>query len=171
MHRLLTCAVCLLSCAHISAQTFRARVETVLVTVTVHDADNRIITGLSREQFEIFEDGVPQAVTQFTNERAPISLGILLDASDSMRGQPIIDARAAVDRFVADLRRPGDTEVVNGAGELAAATERIANELNYQYMLGYVSTRPADGSWRAIRVRMRNAAHFTRARRGYYAIR
>ena len=33
----------------------------------------------------------------------PVSLGVLLDASDSMRGQPIVDARAALDRFVGDL--------------------------------------------------------------------
>jgi VWFA-related protein len=63
----------------------------------------------------------------------------------------------------------GYTEVVRGAGEVGPATERIANELNHQYMLGYVSTRPPDGNWRTIRVRTTNGALFTRARRGYYA--
>jgi Ca-activated chloride channel family protein len=291
MHRFLILAFCLLILVSLSAQTFRARIETVLVTVTVHDADNRIITGLSRDDFEIFEDATPQPITQFTRERVPVSLGILLDASDSMRGRPIVDARAALDRFVADLLHESDeafvaafnhvptlvhawtrpaatlkgrldslqpwgstaiydalvasaflfnsrehpraalvvisdgsdtasdltllqtrnilrradpfvyalaidspkalasarvnpealreitspsggyTELVKGPEELVAATERIANELNHQYMLGYVSTRPADGSWRTIRVRMKNTAHFTRARRGYYAVR
>jgi Ca-activated chloride channel family protein len=95
-----------------SAQTFRGRVETVQVTVTVTDASGRLITGLSRNDFDIFEDGRPQPVTQFTNERVPVSLGILLDASDSMRGQAIIDARDAVDRFVASLLEPGDEAFV-----------------------------------------------------------
>lgn len=56
----------------------------------------------------MFEDNAPQAITQFTSERVPVSLGVLLDVSDSMRGQPIVDARAAVDRFVGDLLEAGD---------------------------------------------------------------
>src|SRR5687767_12314520 len=79
------------------AQTFKARVDTVQVTVTVIDADGRLITGLTRDDFEVLEDEIPQTVTQFTDERVPVSLGVLLDASDSMRGQPIVDARGAVD--------------------------------------------------------------------------
>ena len=97
-----------------SAQSpvFRTRVETVQVTVTVHDAEGRLITGLTKSDFEIFEDGVTQPVTQFTDERVPVSLGVLLDASDSMRGQPILDARTAVDRFVASLLLSGDEAFV-----------------------------------------------------------
>jgi len=110
--RCLPFALFLLTCAAPAAQTFRARIETVLVAVTVHDADNRLVTGLSRDDFEMFEDDVPQAITQFTNQRVPVSLGVLLDASDSMRGQPIVDARAAVDRFVGELLEPGDEAFV-----------------------------------------------------------
>lgn len=96
----------------LSAQTFRARVDTVQVTVTVTDGNGRLITGLSRDAFEIFEDGVLQPITVFTNARVPVSLGVLLDASDSMRGQPMADARAAVDRFVAGLLERGDEAFV-----------------------------------------------------------
>ena len=42
----------------------------------------------------------------------PVSLGVLLDASDSMRGQPIVDARDAVDRFVGDLLLGEDEALV-----------------------------------------------------------
>ncbi|MBI2186280.1 MAG: VWA domain-containing protein [Acidobacteria bacterium] len=94
-----------------SAQ-FRARIDTVQVTVTVTDANGRLITGLAREDFEIFEDGVRQPITVFTNERVPVSLGVLLDTSDSMRGQPMADARAAVDRFVSGLLERGDEAFV-----------------------------------------------------------
>jgi Ca-activated chloride channel family protein len=94
--------------APFSAQTFRTRVDTVQVTVTVTDAKGRLITGLSKEDFEIFEDGVLQPITVFTNERVPVSLGMLLDASDSMRGQRMADARGAVDRFVTALLEQGD---------------------------------------------------------------
>ena len=65
----------------------------------------------------------------------------------------------------------GYTEVVRAADDLGPATERIANELNKQYMLGYVSSRPPDDGWRAIRVKVKDRNYFTRARRGYYAVR
>jgi len=93
-------------------QAFRARIDIVQVTVTVTDADGRLITGLTKDDFQIFEDGVEQPITQFTAERVPVSLGVLLDASDSMRGQPIEDAREAVDRFVGDLLLPDDEALV-----------------------------------------------------------
>ena len=72
------------------------------VTVSVTDTNGRLITGLTKDDFQIFEDGVEQQITQFTDQRVPVSLGMLLDASDSMRGQPVIDARDAFDRFVGD---------------------------------------------------------------------
>ena len=94
------CALFLLACADLAAQRFRTTIDTVQVSVTVTDANGRLITGLSRDDFEVFEDGTPQPITVFTDERVPISLGVLLDSSDSMRGQRIADARGAVDRFV-----------------------------------------------------------------------
>ena len=64
----------------------------------------------------------------------------------------------------------GYTEVVQTADDLGPATERIANELNKQYTLGYTPSRVPDGGWREIRVRVKDRSYFTRARRGYYAI-
>jgi VWFA-related protein len=105
--------VALLCVASVAAQSpFRSAIETVLVTATVTDETGRIVTGLTRADFEVFEDGQAQTVTQFSDERVPVSLGVLLDASDSMRGQPIIDARVALDRFVAELLEPGDEAFV-----------------------------------------------------------
>jgi len=56
----------------------------VLVPVTVTDRQNRLVTGLDREYFKIFEDRVEQTITHFGAEDAPISVGILLDRSGSM---------------------------------------------------------------------------------------
>ena len=274
----------------VQAQTFRGSVTTVEIPVTVTDSNNRLITGLTKDDFEVFEDGDPETVTQFSDKRTPVSVGILLDISDSMRGQPIVDARDALDRFLADLlegddeafvgafnhlprvlvpwtapparlagrldnERPtggtaiydaiaasasmfgrrqrtraamivisdgadtasdrslaqtrellrrsdafvyaiaidsaseqrvstrvnpealreitgpsgGYTEVVRTSADLGPATQRIAEELNSQYTLGYATTRPPDGSWRTIRVRVRNHDYIARARRGYFA--
>jgi Ca-activated chloride channel family protein len=87
---------------------FRSGIELTSITATVTDADGRLITGLDRSAFEVFEDGTLQEITQFTRERVPVGLGVLLDISDSMFGQRIQDARAAVNRFLFDLLDASD---------------------------------------------------------------
>jgi len=91
-----------------SDRVLRSGVDVVAVTATVLDAEGRLATGLPREAFEGYEDGEPQTITQFTNERVPVGLGVLLDMSDSMYGQRIVDARAAVERFLFDLLQKED---------------------------------------------------------------
>ena len=82
---------------------FRSGVDLISVTATVIDGDGHLVTGLPREEFVVYEDGEPQAIAQFTNERVPVSLAVLLDVSDSMFGQRLVDARSAVERFLFDL--------------------------------------------------------------------
>ena len=91
-----------------SDRVLRSGVDVVAVTATVFDADGRLVLGLPREAFEVYEDGEPQTITQFTNERVPVGLGVLLDQSDSMFGQRMVDARAAVERFLFELLNPAD---------------------------------------------------------------
>lgn len=271
-------------------RSLRSSIELTVVTATVLDQDNHLVPGLDRDAFEIFEDGEPQRITQFTHERVPIGLGLLLDVSDSMFGQRIVDARAAAERFLTELLAPDDTfflmsfnhqprvltpwtadaalvrnalatirpsggtaiydsvlaalplmeqrtreraaivvisdgadtasdtalrdlrtallqadafvyavaidsphrqtintrvnpealgEITNpsgghttvvrdGAG-LAAATARIAEELNTQYVIGYSSPHPGDGKYHSLRVRVGNGRYRVRARNGYVA--
>jgi Ca-activated chloride channel family protein len=87
---------------------YRSGVELTSINATVRDAEGHLVTGLSRESFEIFEDGERQTIAQFSSERVPISLGVLLDTSDSMFGRRIKDARATVERFLFDLLSPDD---------------------------------------------------------------
>ncbi len=87
---------------------FRSGIEVTSITATVTDRDGHLITGLGREAFDVYEDGTLQTITQFTHERVPIGLGVLLDISDSMFGKRMQDARAAVDRFLFDLLDPAD---------------------------------------------------------------
>ena len=89
-------------------RVLRSGVDVVMVTATVLDSNGRLVTDLPRDAFEIYEDGDQQTVTQFTNERVPIGLGLLLDVSDSMFGQRIVDARLAVERFLFELLSPSD---------------------------------------------------------------
>lgn len=87
---------------------FRSGVDLVKVTATVRDAEGRLVGDLTRDDFEIFEDGRPQRITQFDSGRVPVSLGVILDVSQSMLGQRMDDARAALRRFLVDLLEPGD---------------------------------------------------------------
>jgi Ca-activated chloride channel family protein len=81
----------------------RSSVELTVVTATVRDAEGKLVTGLPREAFEVYEDGVRVPIAQFTNERVPLGLGLLLDISDSMFGRRIKDAETAVERFLVTL--------------------------------------------------------------------
>jgi Ca-activated chloride channel homolog len=271
-------------------RSLRSSIELTVVTATVFDQDNHLVTGLPRDAFEVYEDGEPQVISQFTHERVPIGLGLLLDVSDSMFGQRLRDARAAVERFLLDLLAPADsfflmsfnheprlltpwaadpatvrdalaglrpsggtaiydsvlaalplmderpreraaiviisdgadttsdvtlrdlrsallradtfvyavaidspvrqpintrvnpealgeitnpsgghTTVVRDSGDLAAATARIAEELNSQYVLGYSSPHPGDGRYHSIRLRVGGGTYRVRARNGYVA--
>jgi VWFA-related protein len=286
------------ACATVDAQQppfradrpFESGVELTSITATVTDADGHLVTDLDRDVFEVYEDGTRQEITQFTRERVPVGLGVLLDVSDSMFGRRMVDARAAVERFLFTLldasdeffatafnhqprpltgwtRKPdeirhaldglkpfggtaaydavieslpmiarrsrqraaillisdgadtastatmrevrsallrsdafvyaialdtpgrqaintrvnaealreitgetgGRTEVVTTTAELNAACDRIAEELNSQYVLGYSSPRGADGQYHSIRVRIAGGAYKVRARNGYVA--
>ena len=86
----------------------RSSVELTVVTATVRDENGKLITGLPREAFEISEDSTPVPVAQFTNERVPLGLGLLLDISDSMFGRRIKDAESAVEQFLTSLLDPAD---------------------------------------------------------------
>jgi Ca-activated chloride channel family protein len=56
-----------------------------LVPVTVTDGASRIVTGLRQDNFNLFEDKHPQPIKHFWEEEEPVSVGILLDVSGSMR--------------------------------------------------------------------------------------
>jgi len=82
---------------------FRSGVELVNVTATVSDDTGRFVSGLEKDDFTVYDDGVRQEVTYFSNDRVPVSLGILLDVSGSMTSDKLATAKAAIERFIFDL--------------------------------------------------------------------
>ena len=66
--------------------TFKSGARTVAVYATVTDADGRLVPDLTREDFEIRDNGKPQPIAVFSNEVQPISVVMMLDRSGSMRG-------------------------------------------------------------------------------------
>jgi Ca-activated chloride channel family protein len=59
-------------------------VDLVLVPVTITDPLNRLVTGLDKENFQLFEGNTPQDIKSFSSEDAPVSLGVIFDSSGSM---------------------------------------------------------------------------------------
>src|SRR5689334_20144380 len=75
---------------------FRAGSEAVRVFVTVTDRDGRLVTTLTRDNFEVRDEGHPQPITQFDNRPQPIRLIVMLDVSGSMEGNlPLLRAAGA----------------------------------------------------------------------------
>jgi Ca-activated chloride channel homolog len=83
-------------------------VELVELPVTVLDKEGKLITGLQRDAFQVYEDGVEVALDAFaTTEELPLALGILVDTSGSMLPE-FPEVRTAVAGFATSLLRPGD---------------------------------------------------------------
>src|SRR6187549_3737739 len=82
---------------------FKTGVELISVTATVTGRDGRFLSGLRKDDFTIYDNDTRQTITHFSNERVPVSLGILLDASGSMADDKMSSARRAINRFVTDL--------------------------------------------------------------------
>lgn len=78
---------------------FRARVDLVLVPVTITDPMNRLVTGLEKDNFQVFENKERQEIRHFSSEDAPISLGVIFDVSGSMSNKIDRSKEAVVEFF------------------------------------------------------------------------
>src|SRR5262245_25787740 len=99
-------AVCVFGVLGLAARqqpTFRERGDAVRVFVTVTDGDGRLVTNLTRDAFEIRDEGRPQPITLFDNSPQPIRLIVMMDVSGSMEGNlPLL--RGASQQLVSRLR-------------------------------------------------------------------
>jgi Ca-activated chloride channel family protein len=89
----------------------KVRTEAVLVPVIVTE-HGEFVRGLSQQDFELFEDGVPQPIASFVNENAPLDLVLAVDISGSMENA-LADVKAAVKQLLSKLR-PGDAATLVG---------------------------------------------------------
>ena len=87
---------------------FRGGVDLVNVTVTVTDRNGRFVSDLKQKDFTILDDGQPQEIVNFSAQRVPVSLGVVLDVSGSMTPEKLSAARIAINRFAFDLLAPDD---------------------------------------------------------------
>src|SRR3970282_1674033 len=78
--------------------TFRSGSRVVPSYVTVVDASNRLVTDLTRDDFEVFDNGRPQEITIFDNEVRPFTVVVMLDTSVSMTDR-LDDLYAGAEQF------------------------------------------------------------------------
>jgi Ca-activated chloride channel homolog len=82
--------------------TFRSGSRVVPSYVTVVDANNRLVTDLTRDDFEVFDNGRPQEITIFDNEVRPFTVVVMLDTSVSMTDR-LKDLYAGAEQFLLRL--------------------------------------------------------------------
>jgi Ca-activated chloride channel family protein len=80
-----------------SADGIKVDVNLALVNVTITDPLNRLVTGLEKENFRVYEDGVEQEVVTLSREDVPVSIGLIFDMSGSMSDKVDKARQAAVE--------------------------------------------------------------------------
>jgi VWFA-related protein len=111
---------------HLSAQqtVFRSESETVNVYATVTD-EERLVTDLKRENFQVLDNGRPQAITVFDNSPRPIRLIVLIDVSGSMADSLPVLREAAAELF--KRLRPDDAVRVGTFGRTIEFSPTFTN--------------------------------------------
>lgn len=92
----------------VEQHSIRVDVSLVLVPVTVTDRSGRVINGLGRDNFQVFDEGVQQPIVSLSNEDAPTSVGVVFDISGSMT-RKMEKARLAVRAFLETLNPEDET--------------------------------------------------------------
>src|SRR5215510_662898 len=95
-------------------KNYTLSVETleVQLPISVLDKDGRPVNGLTKDQFQIFEDKIPQTIKTFKHEDIPLSLGLIIDNSGSMRNKRERVNSAAL-AFVRESNPDDETFIVN----------------------------------------------------------
>ncbi len=129
--------------------TLQRNVDEVVLNATVLDDHQHMVTNLAKDDFKVSEDGVPQTITSFQHQDIPISLGILVDNSGSMRTK-----RQAVNTSALDLvhySNPDDESfVVNFSDEAYIDQDFTANVNKLRDGLSHIDSKGGTALYDAI---------------------
>lgn len=127
----------------------RADVDEVLLPCTVVDDKGQLVTNLDRGDFQVWEDNVPQKIASFQHRDVPVSLGILVDNSGSMR-----DKRAAINDAALHLVRvsnPADAAfIVNFSDRAIIDQDFTSNVSLLQKGLSHIDSRGGTALYDAV---------------------
>ena len=128
---------------------FHSEAQEVVLHATVVDQHQRLVTNLNQNDFTILEDGQPQKITRFSREDIPVSIGILIDNSGSMR-----DKRQAVNTASLDLVRASNQEdevfVVNFSDEAIIDADLTSDINKMKEGLEQIDTRGGTALYDAV---------------------
>jgi len=128
---------------------FRAYAREVQLYATVVDDRNRLVTGLDRSAFAVYEDGKPQKITSFDMRDIPVALGIIIDNSGSMR-----DKRQAVNEAALNLVKASNPKdqvfVVNYNDEFWLDQDYTSNVTLLQEALEKIESRGGTAMYDAV---------------------
>ncbi|HEV2400717.1 MAG TPA: VWA domain-containing protein [Candidatus Sulfotelmatobacter sp.] len=128
---------------------FKKQVQEVVLHATVVDESGRLVTGLDRSDFSVFQNGQRETVTSFRREDIPVALGIVVDNSGSMR-----DKRAKVNQAVLNLIRASNPQdqvfVVNFSQTPYLDQDFTSDENLLQAALHQVSSRGSTALYDAV---------------------
>ena len=129
--------------------TLQRDVEEVVLNATVVDDHGRFVENLQKDNFKVFEDGVPQTVASFEHQDIPISLAILVDNSGSMRTK-----RQAVNSSAIDLVKASNPDdesmIVNFADEAYQDTDLTPDIKKLQDGLSHIESKGGTALYDAV---------------------
>lgn len=129
--------------------TLTRNVDEVVLSVSVFDEGRHLINNLAKDDFKVWEDGVPQTVAAFQHQDVPVSMGILVDNSGSMR-----DKRAAVNAAALDLVKASNPDdqafIVNFSDEAYIDQDFTADINKLRDGLGHIDSRGGTALYDAV---------------------
>ena len=111
---------------------FTSGVSVVEVYATVTDERGEPVTGLTREDFRVTEDGQAQTVSTFAAGDFPLSVAVGLDRSFSMSGEPLAVVKSAARIFLGELR-PRDEAALIAIGSTVDVIAALSVDRESQY--------------------------------------
>jgi Ca-activated chloride channel family protein len=125
--------------------SYKTGVDVVDFAVTVIDRSGKLVADLKPEDFEIREDGIPQALSYFSpgadEEQMPLHIGLLFDTSGSME-QDLSFSRGAAIRFLTMFPKAIDFSLVDFDSEVRAAR---FSQAEFPRLVERIRNRPAKG--------------------------
>jgi Ca-activated chloride channel homolog len=117
-------ALASLSAGSLATAQFASRVNVVEVYASVTDRAGEPVTGLTREDFVLRENGALQEVTTFAAGEFPLTVALALDRSFSMAGKRLAVATGAAGAFLGELRPTDESMVIAIGSEVEVAAPR-----------------------------------------------
>jgi Ca-activated chloride channel family protein len=136
---------------------FRSGANTVAVYTTVTDSEGRLVTDLTRDDFEIFDEGKKQPLTLFASEIQPITVVMMLDRSGSMKMNAKLVEYAA-EAFVGKMMDADKARIGSFATAIQVDPEDFTSDRLQLVRIIRSKLQPPDGPtplWNAINVAMR----------------